>query len=159
MEYIWKSGFPDRGVEPQDVGERLEELRERADGTLLPEDVIADARHRRSPLHKFFEWDDTEAAHQHRLEQARSLIRAVVVILPQKPTTPVRAFVSIRQEGDKERSYTSTVAAMSDPRLRAQVLASAKAEIVAWHQRYKQLEEFSQLFQEIDAQLRLMVSP
>lgn len=156
MEYTWKDGFPDRGIEPQTVGERLELLRERHGGTLDPADVVADARRSRSPLHKFFEWNDSEAAEQYRLEQARKLIRAVVIIMPDLPRRPVRAFVSVRQDGDTERSYTSTVAAMESPALRAQVLASARAELANWRQRYRNLEEFSKLFDQIDSQLRLI---
>ena len=47
------------------------------DGRVLPDDVVAAAREKGSPLHKYFEWDDAKAGHAFRLEQARQLIRSV----------------------------------------------------------------------------------
>jgi len=61
------------------IKERLERIRERNDGVLTPSDVVEDARRATSPLHNFFTWDDTVAAHQYRLDQARTLIRNVKV--------------------------------------------------------------------------------
>jgi len=49
------------------------------DGKLSPESVVRDAKKRSSPLHKFFEWDDSKAAHEHRIYQARELIRSITV--------------------------------------------------------------------------------
>lgn len=48
---------------------------EKSSGELLPEDVVKSARDPESPLHAYFEWDDTEAAHKYRMSQARGLIR------------------------------------------------------------------------------------
>lgn len=49
------------------------------DGVLYPEDVVRVAADPAHPLHEEFNWDDKSAAHAHRLEQARSLIRSVRV--------------------------------------------------------------------------------
>lgn len=46
-------------------------------GTLTPDLIVEDARNPSSPLHEEFEWDDTVAAHQHRLSQARTVIRTI----------------------------------------------------------------------------------
>ena len=48
------------------------------DGLLKPEDVVESARPINSPLHTRFTWDDTEAANQYRLQQARQLIRTTI---------------------------------------------------------------------------------
>ena len=58
---------------------RLERIRARNKGVLTPADVVKDASDESSPLHSYFTWDDTEAAHQYRLDQARTLIRNVKV--------------------------------------------------------------------------------
>lgn len=66
-------------------------------GRLTPDlvvDVAADPEH---PLHKRFDWDDTEAARKWRLNQAGALIRSVNVIIERREnSTPiyVRAFIS-----------------------------------------------------------------
>src|SRR5690348_15271357 len=50
-------------------------LRRLADSaSLTPDNVINEAEKKSSPLHPFFEWDDTKAANKFRLQQARSLI-------------------------------------------------------------------------------------
>jgi hypothetical protein len=104
----------------QAVGERLEALRKKA-AALTPELVLSDAKSTRSPLHRYFEWDDTLAAQKYRIDQAGDLIRSVqVTYLDIDPTesrqvliegmppensmqaNPVRAFVAIMLE-DGER--------------------------------------------------------
>lgn len=46
-------------------------------GTVTPDSVVAAAKNPNSVLHDHFEWNDARAAHQHRLEIARYLIRSV----------------------------------------------------------------------------------
>lgn len=134
------------------VGEHLELLRQQSKGELTPEDVLADAKHDNSPLHSFFEWDDTAAAHQHRLAQARGLIRSVVAIYvdeeKQKPAVRAKAYVHIAEAGAPH--YRETGHAMSQTKTRQMVLQRAWRELQAWKVRYKDLKEFSDLFEVID---------
>jgi len=60
-----------------------EELRrlENRRGQLRPGDVVRAARSRTSPLHTYFEWDDGKAATAWRLEQAKTIIRKVVLVI------------------------------------------------------------------------------
>ena len=68
--------------------------RMQAEGKLNPTLIVAEAQNWKSPLHKYFDWDNQEAAHRWRLFQARMLIRAVV--LPPTDTTPQqRAFIAV----------------------------------------------------------------
>lgn len=63
-------------------------LREMADqGAMTPERVVKAAESPDSPLHAWFEWDDTKAASAYRIEQARALIRSVevTVIIEDRP--------------------------------------------------------------------------
>lgn len=55
------------------------EVLERDNRRLMPRDVVEAARNRRSPLHAFFEWDDSVAADRYREQQATQLIRRVRV--------------------------------------------------------------------------------
>lgn len=52
---------------------------ERAGGILTPDDVVADAKLKTSPIHDLFDWDKSKAAHQWFLECAREIIRSVRV--------------------------------------------------------------------------------
>ncbi len=61
----------------QAKADRLQWIYEDNGNQLEPESVVADAADPDSPLHDAFIWDDTEAAHKYRLDQARGLIRWV----------------------------------------------------------------------------------
>lgn len=50
---------------------------EKDNRVLRPADVVKEARDPASPLHPLFEWDDSRAAHQHRLATARMIIKTV----------------------------------------------------------------------------------
>lgn len=139
---------PDANV----VGAHLEMLREKFKGEITPEDILADAQNDNSPLHSFFEWDDGAAAQQHRLQQARGLIRAVVAIYvrPDKPAVRQRAYVNIKAPGEPQH-YRESSHAMSVKSTRDIVLKGAWREFQAWRNRYKDLKEFSELFEVADA--------
>lgn len=57
--------------------EALQEIAAKHGGVLRPVDVVDTARDPKHVLHGIFEWDDSKAAHQHRLYQARDLIASV----------------------------------------------------------------------------------
>ena len=127
----------------------LEELLVEGGGALNPEAVVKRAKRVRSALHPYFEWDDGEAAHQFRLEQARKLLRVWVTILPQKPTTPVRVVVSLRDDRGT-RGYRTLVDVMGDKALRAKLLVEAKGEMNRFRRKYCLLEELAGVFQAMD---------
>lgn len=133
---------------PKEVGERLELLRSSKNGELTAEDVLADARNPNSPLHSFFEWDDSAAAHEHRLSQARHLIRTVVAVYKENPNgaeTRTRAYVHIRQA--ETPHYRETSEALSVPDTRHEVINSALRELNLFKARYQDLVEFAEVIQ------------
>ena len=137
---------------PDIVGKHLDFLRKQMKGELTPEDVLADAKNHNSPLHTYFEWSDSAAAQQHRLAQARGLIRSVVAIYrePDKTSLPVRisAFTHI-PEGETSH-YRATHHAMGQKHTRDIVMAQALKDLQAWRKKYRELKEFSALFEEVD---------
>lgn len=98
-----------RTASMEDIARELRRLEEEK-GRLRPEDVVDAARDPSSPLHKHFEWDDAAAAHRHRLDQARSLIRRVTVevVVRNVPLT-VPQFVRDPESPAKEAGYRSTM--------------------------------------------------
>lgn len=63
-------------------------------GEISAEAVLKAAKNPRSPLHALFEWDDSKAAHQFRLDQARGVIRDYKVVVTTTNTTRrVQAFI------------------------------------------------------------------
>jgi hypothetical protein len=122
-------------------------------GALTPQAVLERARNEESPLHACFTWDDTEAAEQWRLTEARRLIIKVKVEVQARANEPpirVRAYTSLLSDRIGGGGYQSTVAVMSDATQRAEVLRTALAELQALQRKYRHLSELSMVMQEID---------
>lgn len=113
-----------------------------SDGRLTAEDVVRAARTTTSPLHEFFEWDDEKAAHEHRLGQARALIRSVQV----RVTTDEGAIVVPQwvEDPNKERGaqgYVSLDRLRSEPETANSMLRSELIQVEARMTRAVQLSE------------------
>lgn len=74
--------------------------------------VVAAAEPDDAPLHAAFEWDDTVAAREHRLSQARMLIRAVRIVRADQP--PQRIYVHI-PDRDEEGAYEPIALVVKQP--------------------------------------------
>jgi len=106
------------------VRDRLQALADESNGRLTPDAVVEDASDPDSPLHLYFEWNDTNAARQWRLEQARALIRSVqVVFRNSKETLTTVAYVRDPQAGAKEQGYVSITAVKREEDLAREVVA------------------------------------
>lgn len=121
--YKWKASARFK-ADPQIVGEELSSI-----GTLRPGDVVEFAENEATELHKCFTWDDAKAAHFYRMEEARSVVAAVITIDEAPDRTPVeyRAFESVIVDG--ERQYMPTKTILNNKDMRAQVLGEIGAAI------------------------------
>ena len=110
-------------------------------GRLAPKRVVQWAKtHRSSALHACFQWDDTRAAAQFRLWQARELIVSVEVVFldGKKRQVYVSPLVSRGAGG-----YHRLVDVMDDEGLRAQFLAQALDELERVCAKYEDLCELA----------------
>lgn len=129
----------------------LVEIARQNGGVLKAEDVVAHAENPESAMHSWFTWEDTEAARQWRLHQARMLIRVTVVIAPDKEDR-VKAFVSMtddRYNGDGG-GYRVMADVLTDEDRRKQLLEEALLEANRWMQKYRRLTELAGVFAAID---------
>lgn len=84
------------------------------DGQLTPSAIVKEAKKKSSTLHALFEWDDTAAAREYRLGQARNLIRRIRVIeIDGKEETLINVPVLTHEEG-AYLTGTALVKSMSD---------------------------------------------
>lgn len=88
----------------------LERLRASHGGHLEPEDVLNAARAHNSLLHTHFEWNDSIAAEKYRLQQARQLLK-LIVLPPETPEAKPIPFYVHETEGG---GYVSILEVMSD---------------------------------------------
>lgn len=95
-------------------------------------------------LAPFFTADANEAANLRWLEEARTLIRKVELQYDDAWLKgPVPAFVSLMPDRQREGGgYRPTTQVLSNQRLRAELLATAKKELEAWARRHKMLRGF-----------------
>ena len=148
MAYAWKSTA--RVSIPASIaGPEIERIRREQEGFFTPAAVVRAAQPKSSPLHPAFEWDDLKAAAAHREDQAKYLIRHIVVLNAGDPDRdPIRAFVSVEDktasdsEDDGPR-YTSISHAMSEPHLREHLLSTALRDMRSFEQRYSQFAELA----------------
>lgn len=138
----FKSGRSIKNCDPQSVGVELHRIRAEQ-GKLTAENVLDAAKDEASPLHAAFEWDDSEAARLHRLNQARRLITSIRV-LNAPVDGPLAAFVNVRtpKEG---RTYAPTTEVLSDAELRVRFLIDARQKIEALERRYAHFSEVADL--------------
>lgn len=131
-------------------------------GVLTPELVVERSRDVGSALHSFFEWDDDQAAAKFRLVQAGALIRRVKLTLIRASTetkvvsmTTTRAFVSPGSErrfkSNPDGGYAPVEHVLSDADRRADLLKTARSELIAVRRKYEALDELSSIWAAVDS--------
>ena len=132
---------------PADVaGKVLTQLRESEAG-LTPESLVDASRDESAPLHNEFEWNDSVAAEKYRREQARYIIRHLIieeVELEEPKHVKDRAFV---YTGNTKTGYVSLKDALENKTWRRKLLDAAKRDMNYFVDKYDRLEELSNVIE------------
>lgn len=146
--YSWKDRIPAsfRSLDPY--------LAYREVKGLTPEEIVAGARKKSSLLHDCLEWDDTKAAHEFRLEEARHLSRSIVVEVmvigdDGKDREPiiVRALEFV-DTGDGQKRNIPIRQALGNANLKEQVLAHVRGDLLACKRKLRDYSFLSKAFGE-----------
>ncbi len=144
--------------EAEQFGPVLKQLEADRDG-FTAEDVVLAARDPESPLHPWFEWDDSVAAHMYRLERASTLIRSIEVVIVDAGTKreeAVRAFTLFSfvttESGEKRGGYRSTLAITQQSAYHYN-LERGITELKRWRDRYKGYPELAEILAAIDTRI------
>lgn len=114
------ANFSDK--EAQIYGERIGELIKIKNGKVTPIDVINDAKDKKSPYHNYFQWDDTKASFEYRLQQARNLLNHVIeVVVVEGVKSEQRSFFSVSSKPTKF-AYVTLKKALTTTSHRKQIL-------------------------------------
>ena len=114
--YQWKEGTRIVG-DPQKVGQEIESISVRT-----PENIVRKAEDENTELHKCFTWDDEAAANKWRIQEARTVVNAIVTVedTDDEPLTyPTFESVVINDS----RQYVAREEWVQDEDLRQQVYA------------------------------------
>jgi hypothetical protein len=147
----WISAFPAK-IEAETAYAELERIREER-GKATASVVVEEATPKTSPLHPQFEWRDRVAAHEHRLAQARQMMRSLVVIKKSRndPSPERRVLIAVQDQAHPkgERQYVTVADALADPDTRAQVLDEALSRLLAVYSQYSYLSELAGVHAEL----------
>lgn len=138
--YEWATGAR-FSVAAQIVGEVVEKIVYKR-GSCDAESLVQVAREPASPLHRLFEWDDAVAAEQYRREQARHILRTLII----DDDSDGPAFVHVI-EAD---GYMQTTEALRSDAYRPGILADAKAQLKGLRKRYRYLSELAKVWSAVD---------
>lgn len=122
-------GAPFGKAAAQKIGERIEVLMAKKGGEVVPSDVVEDARKKTSPMHRYFDWDDSVAAEKYRLSQARKILRSIVeVIVVRKKPQEHRSFYNVDKSKGKS-CYVSLQRVVAEPDFLEQLVSEAQQGI------------------------------
>lgn len=113
-------------------------------GEVIKAEVVVErARDEGSPLHSYFEWDDSVAGHQYRIVQARSLIRTLTVTMPDdEAEAQLPKYVSLKRDRkNKGGGYRETAQVLNNRELLDELERTAKADIEGVLRRYEMLKD------------------
>lgn len=146
--YRARSGAQFDSKKAQKYGEILEKIDKESDG-IKPEMVVEKAKDKSSPLHDYFQWDDSIAGERWRIHQARSLINKLDIIIQYEgEEKAVPAFISIvvKVTEKETRKYRSSEFIAKDKDLREQVIKEALNDLFLWREKYRLLHELAEIF-------------
>jgi hypothetical protein len=138
--YGWRPSARRSGSDAQDVGEAIEALGDEL-GLVSTDAIVTAARAAHSVLHPQFEWDDERAAESFRHDQARKLVRDLVVVNVDRHGEVhdgVQAFVNI-VVGEGRQGYIAVATVTTDRVMMRQTLQVALDEFNSWRRRHREL--------------------
>ena len=153
----WKQGSH-YTIPPETAHKAIEAVRRKNGGDATAEAIVAAAAAKRNPLHPEFTWDDSQAAKEYRLGQARYMMRSLVIVRDDLATKrPQRVYEVVRApqvETDKptriKHVYRTVEDIMADPDTRQELLGRALKELISLRTRYRDLQELAVVIRAID---------
>jgi hypothetical protein len=124
------------------IQSEFETIREADHGILYPASVVAFARDPETALHSHFEWDNSKAAEQHRLWQARQLISVCVTVLDSPGgEIEIHPYVSLESDRRGRGGYRLLVDVLTDDKYRTELVQQAMNEMAAFREKYRAFKE------------------
>lgn len=151
-QYAWKYNVK---ADVQKVGAELETIYEEH-GKLTPLLIVEDARSPERETHQLIEWDDSVAAASHRLEQARYIMRNIIIIHSEpaveeseQKIIKFRAFENVDVE--EGRYFMPMQVAVSREDTRSYMLTQALRALASFRRKYGMIEELAEVIDAIDS--------
>jgi hypothetical protein len=136
------------------------------DGAVTPSAVVEAAKPKGALLHDEFEWNNSEAGRLYREDQARHLMRSLVIVYKKadgSKTEPIRAFVKLVPSADDPmideaeadvlapHVYVPVRTVVDEHAHRRRWKIQALSALQSWRRQYRDISEFAAIFEAIDA--------
>lgn len=141
----WKSGLRLFCADAQKVANEISEIGESA----TPQEILEKGRNPATELHKCFEWDDSKAAEKFRIEQARTIVRCLVIRETEEPKEQ-KPEIRMFYKTSGGEGYKPTTIIMQDKDEYQKLLERAYAELSSFKNKYRSLAELDGIFDLID---------
>lgn len=115
------------------------------------EQVLDLARNPETELHRCIDWDDTIAAEKWRMEQARLVVRSLVVVVQKHETEPIK--LRIFEHDHEEKVYRETRLTFRNEDRYAQLKKQAMQEMNQFIKRYRTIVELSEVIEQMELAL------
>ena len=147
-----KGAFKLTDSKAQRYGDRIEKISKR--GRISPDSIIDDAIDESSPLHDWFEWDDTVAGHAYRKGQARNLLSNIITveILPSGKEEEIKAWhvpEGIFKSPQGEAEYIDWDTVKEDGEMMAFMERRGLKELKIWERNYRQYGKLKRIAKKI----------
>jgi len=163
LRFVAREGFHLSDEDAQVIVNEFERLYEE-NGPVTAESLLEAAKPTKSPLHRFFEWNDGEAAHRYRLQQAGYLVRSVAIVEVEsrragRTTESVmvqrKAIISADEE-DGGHSFHPRAVILSDADKHQRHIANLWRRIYGYRDEIADFAEFDEFVKDMDRQHKRM---
>jgi hypothetical protein len=117
--------------------------------TLTSGDLVQAAENPQSAFHGYFTWDNDEAGHQYRLEEARRLIKSYTIYQPDIKAE-VQIFTSLDMDRIMGRGYRWTMDAAQDTDLRTELVYTTLKQLMSLESKYRHIVELASIWGAIE---------
>lgn len=117
--------------------------------SVTPQEILEKGRDPKTELHKCFEWDDSKAAEKYRIQQARAIVRCLVIKETDEPKSG-KPEVRVFYKTSGNDGYKPTTIIMQNRDEYVRLLERAYAELSAFKAKYRILTELDGVFEQID---------
>jgi len=122
-------------------------------GILTVNNVLREAKNKKSPLYDYYDWNDKSASQKWREHQTRILINTVEIIVENKKI-PKYEMIKVEVKNNRNykvvKGYKDYYDIVSNEEYKAQIITQALGELKCWQAKYENyLKEFGSIFQAI----------
>lgn len=150
MKAKWRNTAGTYG-DATEIASHLEHLRSQAELTAIS--IVEDAENTSSPLHRFFEWDESAAAEKYRRKQASNLISRIA-----RPDGR-RLYAKVPRMGDTPAHFDLVTRVLKNPELRRPFARRGLMELRNWETRYQDFPELREAVEALQAALKNVIRP